>query len=30
LSDERNAARRIHSLLDDALDASLSAQGLAA
>jgi ferritin-like metal-binding protein YciE len=30
LSDERNAAQRIHSLLDDALDASLHAQGLAA
>ncbi|MCW2968904.1 MAG: hypothetical protein JWO23_31 [Solirubrobacterales bacterium] len=30
VSDERDAARRIHSLLDDALDASLSAQGLAA
>jgi ferritin-like metal-binding protein YciE len=30
LSDERSAAQRIHSLLDDALDASLHAQGLAA
>jgi ferritin-like metal-binding protein YciE len=30
LSDERNAAQGIHSLLDDALDASLHAQGLAA